>query len=116
MITSDRDRYVREVLECYRATPGTRGRVRPADRRLAEELYSRGIPTDLVRAAMLLAVARRTFRDPILGPLEPIASLHYFLPLIEEIQHQPLDHGYLDYIQARLAAAGAGTPINHRSP
>ena len=35
MNLSDQQRYVQRVLDLYRATPGTSGRVRTADRRLA---------------------------------------------------------------------------------
>lgn len=97
------DPYVRKLLALYRSTPGTRGRTRPADRRLAETLYQRGIPLERVRAAFLLAAARRTFRSPEDEPLQPIASLHYFLPILREIEAQPLDPGYLDYLKSRLA-------------
>jgi len=104
--------YVDHVLECYRATPATRGRARPADRRLAEELFRRRVPLQDVRAAFLIAVGRRTFRDAGLEPLQPIASLHYFLPVIEEVHRQPVEPGYLEHIQYRLAAGG----YDHRFP
>lgn len=112
-----RDGYVQEILECYRTTPGTKGRIRHADRRLAEELYRRGIPAHYVRAALILAAARRTFRDPRLGTLEPIGSLHYFLPVLHEIQRQPIDPDYLLHIESRLAD-DAPEPVvdHHRSP
>lgn len=112
-----RERYVQEILERYRNTPGTRGRIRNADRRLAEDLYRRGVSANNVRTAILLAAARRAFRDPELGHIEPIGSLHYFLPALDEIQRQPIDPDYIDHIEARLAACpapDAGT--GHRSP
>lgn len=99
----DSERYVRDILERFRSTPGTRGRITDADRRLAHHLYRRGVAAETVRAALLLAAARRTFRDPALGPLQPIASLHYFLPVIREIQHKSIDPGYLQHIETRLA-------------
>lgn len=116
MKPSDRDRYVRDILDHYRATPGTRGRIRNADRRLAEDLYRRGVPAHDVRAAMILAAARRTFRDPALGPLEPIGSLHYFLPIIHEIQRQSIDPDYLLHVETRLAECRSETADDdHRS-
>jgi len=100
-----KDRYVRHILDLYRKTPGTRGRARPADRRLAEQLYRAGTPAETVRAALLLSAARRTVRPLDAEPLQPVNSLHYFLPVIEEIEQQPLDPGYLLYLAAKLAAA-----------
>jgi hypothetical protein len=103
MRISPRDRYVREILELYRTTPGTRGRIRPADRRLADDLYRRDIPAQLVRAALVLAASRRIFRDPELGHLEPIGSLRYFLPVLQELQRRPVDPDYIEYVEAKLA-------------
>ena len=80
MTDARQDRYVREVLTLYRQTPGTRGRATTADRRLAEDLHRRGVPADLVRAALLLAAARRTARPSDAAPLQTVNSLHYFLP------------------------------------
>lgn len=96
------DRYVREVLNLYRRTPGTRGRTTTADRRLAEDLHRQGVPAELVRAAILLAAARRTARHHDAPPLQTVNSLHYFLPVLREIQQHPIDPGYLDYLEARL--------------
>lgn len=113
---TSRKGYVQEILRLYRSTPGTRGRVREADRCLAEDLHRRGIPIHQVRAALLLAAARRTFRDTDLGPLEPIGSLHYFLPVLEELERQPLDPGYIQHIHARLIEATNRHTTAHRSP
>jgi hypothetical protein len=87
------DRYVREVLHLYRRTPGTRGRATTVDRWLAEDLHQQGVPAELVRAALLLAAARRTARPPDLQPLPTVNSLHYFLPVLHEIQQDPPDPG-----------------------
>lgn len=97
------DQYVREVLTLYRRTPGTRARATTADRRLAEELHRQGVPTEIVRAALLLAAVRRTLRPPDALPLQTVNSLHYFLPVLREIQQHPLDPGYILYLEARLA-------------
>jgi len=97
------DRYVREILTLYRQTPGTRGRATPADRRLAQDLHRQGVTAELVRAALLLATARRAVRPPDAPPLPTVNSLHYFLPVLHEIQQHPPDPAYLHYLQARLA-------------
>ena len=50
----------------------------------------------------LLAAARRALRSPHLCPLSPIRTLHYFLPVIEEVLATPPDPGYLDYLAGKL--------------
>jgi hypothetical protein len=113
----ERNQYVRQVLALYQATPGTRGRIRPADRRLAEQLHANGTTTDTVRNALLLAAARRNYRPNDAEPLQPIASLHYFVPVIHEVQKNPPDPGYVQYLEAKLAdyQDGFRRPPNHRS-
>lgn len=98
-----RSAYVRWVLDLYRWTPGTCGRVRPADRRLAALLHQRRVSLDSIHAALLLATCRRTFRPPEALPLARIASLNYFLPVIDEILDQPLDPAYVEYLRSKLA-------------
>lgn len=94
--------YVERVLHLYRALPQTRARTGPADRRLAEELERRGIPLKLVEAALCLAALRRLQRPPEAPPLTPIRSLHYVLPILDELKHSPPDEGYLLYLHDQL--------------
>jgi hypothetical protein len=98
----DRHLYVTAVLDHYRRTPGTPGHARPEDRRLAGILYDRGVSVEQVKAALLLAVVRRSFRPRDAPPLNPVRSLHYFLPLLDEIRLNPPDPGYLRYLQSKL--------------
>lgn len=109
-------RYVEQILDLYRRTPGTRGLARPADRRLAVTLRQRGVPLQLVEAALLVATARRALRPATAPPLAPIATLHYFLPVLEELLASPPDPAYLDYLRRRLAALAPAlaTRASHR--
>jgi len=88
--------YVRQVLEAYATTPTTAGRIRREDRRLAVRLYRQRVPLSAVLAALTLAALRRIFRDFDATPLAPIRSLHYFLPVVDEIRNTPMDPGYID--------------------
>jgi hypothetical protein len=110
--------YVQRVLELFKAVPGTLGYVRPADRRLAVDLYQKNTPLDIIHAALLLAVARRTSRPDDQEPLAPIASLHYFKPIIQELLISSPDPAYIDYLRFRLAdlAPRLATPIDHHLP
>jgi hypothetical protein len=102
--------YVTTVLQRYCATRDTSGRSRPADRRLAAQLYEHGVPLDVVTTAFMLATLRRAYRAPDAEPLEPICSLHYFRPIIAELLQHPIDATYLDYIRWKLDDLPPTTP------
>ena len=97
------DLYVAALLRSYLDLPATPDRARTADRVLARSLFTQQVPLDIVRAAFLLASARRTFRPPDASPLAPVQSLHYFLPVIHELRLSPPDNGYIDYLRTRLS-------------
>jgi hypothetical protein len=98
-----RDCYIRRVLAGYRQTPGATGRIRSADRLLAAKLYERGVPIDVVENAFTLGAARRLYRkDPTAPALPPVRSLHYFLPLIEEISRLKINPAYFRYLRYRI--------------
>lgn len=100
----DREQYVQRLLDGYRQAPTTAGKIRPADRRLAVQLFHRGVPLSMVNAAFSLAAARRIFRHPEAPPLTPIRSLHYFLPVLDEIRSEPVDPEYIRYLDWKLHA------------
>ncbi len=110
--------YVDRLLALYRHTPGTCGHVRRTDRRLAATLRARGVPLETVQTALLLASARRAFRPASAPPLAPIATLHYFLPVLDEILASPPDPDYLDQLRRRMAplAPVLVTPLDHQLP
>ena len=100
--TMEREHYVREILEQYRTTPTTCGRVRPDDRRLALNLYQQRIPFAAVEGALILAAARRTQREPNRPALAPIQSLRYFQPILREILDTPIDPGDISYLWHKM--------------
>jgi hypothetical protein len=65
-------------------------------------LHRRGVSLDIVEIALRLATARRNTRAPDADPLPPIRSLHYFLPVIDELPHGPPPEGYLDYLREKV--------------
>ena len=95
--------YVRRVLDLYRSIPETPNRPRAADRRLAATLFEHAIPLDIVAAALVLATARRHYRYPQAPALRPVRSLHYYLPVIDELLTNPPPPGYREYLCRRLA-------------
>lgn len=96
-MTSDaaaRDRYVQAVLDLYRTVPGVLGRVRRADRDLADRLFHNRVPLYAVRNAFIVAAARRIRNNAFATPLPPVRSLHYFLPVLRDVIERP--PGYRD--------------------
>lgn len=106
------DLYIAELLGLYRSAPQGSLRVRSADRDLARSLFIRNVPLDIVDAALLLAAARRAHRPSTAPPLQPVRSLHYYLPVIEELLAAPPPPGYAAYLRSKLAStlATAGRP------
>lgn len=95
--------YVESLLTLYRQLPHTPNRHSRGDRLLAGQLYQRQLSLSLIENAFLLATARRLFRDPSYPPLNPVRSLHYFLPVIQELLDQPPPPSYFDYLRRKLA-------------
>lgn len=94
---------IERLLRLYLALPHTPSRASRYDRRLALELRQRQISWEVIESALLLAVARRCLRDPSLAPLPPIRSLHYFLPVIEEVLNTEMASEYVRYLKRKLA-------------
>jgi hypothetical protein len=102
LLSSDEFAYVDRVLELYLSLPQAPARSSQSDIRLAHDLYRRQVPLEIVEAALLFASVRRLFRDHSLPPLAPIRSLHYFLPLIDEVSANPPSPEYLRYLRYKL--------------
>jgi hypothetical protein len=74
---------------------------RASVRRMVKKVLQ-AVPLPVVHAALMLATARRTLRSSHLMPLPPVRTLHYFLPVIEEVLHSPPDPGYVEYLAGKL--------------
>jgi hypothetical protein len=102
-----REAYVKRILDRYRMLPGTLGHVRRTDRRLAGQLHQRGVSMELVEAAFVVATCRRLWRAADAEPLATVRTLHYYLPVLDELSREPPDPDYLRYLEAKLAARTA---------
>ena len=118
-----RQRYADALLHNYIRLPGTPLRASRRDRRLAVALYDRGIPLEVVWAAFVMAAARWAIRSPQQRKLEPIRTLYYFLPAIDEVLNTAPEAGYIDYLaeklqpfvkdkEARLASPPVADPVS----
>ncbi len=101
----DRRQYVQCLLDGYLRTPTCAGRVRREDRRLAYRLFDQRIPLCLVEAAFSLAAMRRLYRPFEAEPLVPVRSLHYFLPILDEIRQHNIDPDYIGYAEWKVRHA-----------
>jgi hypothetical protein len=99
--------YVRQLLDAYRATPGTCGAARRADRLLATQLHQRGVPLEAVENAFVLAAARRLIRPAGAAPLGTIRSLAYFSPVIEEVLQLQVGQEYFQHLRHKLQRAAS---------
>jgi len=102
---TDLETYRQTLTALYLRLPDTPRRLSRHDLRLVHQLWERQIPLPIVETALLLASDRRAARPPEAIPLQPIRSLHYFVPVIEELLHTPLRHWdtYLAYLRSKVA-------------
>ncbi len=103
--TPDKQDYIRQVLDAYRHTPGTTGAIRRNDRLLAAALYDRRVPLIVVENALVLAAARRIVRSPDAPALQPVRSLYYVIPVIDEVLQVPVSQDYYRYLQFKIDQA-----------
>lgn len=91
--------FVSRVLALYLGLPDVAARrASRIDRDLAATLFHHGITIEQIEAALLLAHLRRATRS---SPLPPIRSLHYFIPVIDEITSEPLSPEWLAYLRRK---------------
>jgi len=91
---------VQRILAAYCALEDTAlSRPSRADRALANNLVARGLTFDLLQAAFALATLRRRLSST---PAQPIRSLAYFIPIIDELLSAPPDPDYIRYLASRL--------------
>jgi hypothetical protein len=117
---NDLETYRQTLLNLYLRLPDTPHRASRHDGRLVQQLWEQQVPLATVETAFLLASVRRAARRPAAIPLGPIRSLHYFLPVIDELLHTPLHHGdaYLAYLRSKVplrSAAGRTTLCRNRN-
>lgn len=96
--------YIAAALALYLDLPDTPRRASPHDKQVARRLFDQGVPLKVVESALLLGTLRRRVRPEGALPLPPVRSLAYFLPVVAEIQNQPLAASYADYLRHKAQA------------
>ena len=94
--------YVRTVLDTFVSLPSAPLRPRRDDRFLAEKLYRQSVPLPVLEYALLLGCARRELQEHD-ESVQPIRSLRYFVPVVEELRHEPVDAAYVRYLRSKLS-------------
>jgi hypothetical protein len=103
-VPSALETYRQDLIDLYLRLPDTPRRLSRFDLRLVRQLWERQIPLTTVETAFLLASSRRAARRHDALPLGPIRSLHYFMPVIEELLAQAVPESYLAYLRSKVTA------------
>lgn len=98
-----KNKYVREVLQLYLATPTVAGPVRKADRIYAENLFRQRVPLYAIANAFIVGAARRILHNGYASPMPPVRSLHYFRNIIQEMLDRPPGYREIAILQEQLA-------------
>jgi hypothetical protein len=101
-VPTDLETYRQTLIDLYLRLPDTPRRLSRFDLCLVRQLWERQIPLTTAETAFLLASSRRAVRRPDAMPLGPIRSLHYFLPVIEELLNTPVPQSYLAYLRSTV--------------
>jgi len=103
MLDGKKAKYIRKIVDLYVNLPQTPNRCAQSDVQLASKWYQLKVKAKDVEAAMLLATARRLFRpNSEENQLGPIRTLHYFVPVLQEVIQKPLTSEYLDYLRIKM--------------
>jgi hypothetical protein len=94
--------YVDAVRNLFLGLGCTSGRFGPPEVSQAHHLEKRAISLQELEDAMIVGACRKYVSWLSNGPSDPIATLHYFEPLIEEIRERPFPPGYRDYLRMEV--------------
>jgi len=94
--------YVDSVRKLFMALGCTSWRFGPSEERLAGDFERKGIPLQVIEDAMLVGACRKYVSWLNNGPSAPIASLHYFEAIIEEVLARPFPPGYREHMRFQV--------------
>jgi len=86
------------------------------DRKTAKGLLERGVPLHTVQTALALGSLRRLGRPQDYPRLQPVRSLAYFLPVIDELLESPVPEDYGLYLCTKLNQYEAGKRHRPEAP
>ena len=94
--------YVGTVREAFLGPACVDAEFGPADERLAHAWHATGVPLTTVRHAILLGCVRKSMS--LLGRAggQPVRSLHYFEPVLREVQRERFPDSYWRHLEFNL--------------
>jgi hypothetical protein len=99
---SNEDIYVAEVRRLLQARACVQSSFSVAEEILARHWQTRGVSLERIEQAILLGCVRKYVSWRNHSSTAPITSLHYFDPLLEEIDQQEIPPDYWEYLRTRL--------------
>jgi hypothetical protein len=94
--------YVEAIRQDFVSVGCTRGIFRSSDESIARTFYKRGVSLSVVQDALVLGACRKYISWLNTGASEPIGSLAYFAPLVNEVQQRPFPPGYREHMRYEL--------------
>jgi len=94
--------YVNSVREAFLEPACVCSVFTPADEKLAVDLYGRGVSLDNLRRAIWLGCARKYIAMLNGQPPAPIASLGYFIALLDEVAQAPVTDAYWNHVRQKM--------------
>jgi len=94
--------YVRSVRNAFLEPACVCSVFTPADEKLAADLYGRGVPLETLRRAIWLGCARKYIAMLNGQPPAPIASLGYFIALLDEVAQAPVTEAYWNHVRQKM--------------
>lgn len=101
-VPADDGSYVDAARTLFLGLGCTSGRFGSPEAGQARNLEKRGISLQELEDAMIVGACRKYVSWLSNGPSDPIASLHYFESLIEEIRERPFPPGYRDHLRMEV--------------
>jgi DNA-binding Lrp family transcriptional regulator len=96
------DTFVSEIRKMLQARACVQTAFSVADEILARRWLSQGVTLERIEQAILMGCTRKYVSWCDNPAQAPIASLHYFEPVLEELNDQKVAPDYWDYVRSRL--------------
>ena len=94
--------YLKAVEQLYASRSCIRSSFSEVDRQPARTWFQRGVPIEAVEQAILLGCARKYVAWLNGQCSEAIGSLHYFVPVLEEVLPYKRDWNYWSFVHSRV--------------
>ena len=94
--------YVERVRRLFAGASCVQGAFSPADEHLAAKWHRDGTSLETFRRAFLLGCVRKSFALIDRPDSQPIRSLGYFEPLLEEVRRESFPESYWQHVESNL--------------